>query len=142
MPLSDKEIKERYIAFRSDPANIQHNDLFFTDLNSISLDRLKRVIKENPDITKKIFDQPVTDIEVSTLLGLVTRLSYEKAFRDKIPVKSWEGLMNAIVNLLKQRGLESGRPTEIIKYEELEKKTPEELHAHIMSMLRRPFDRN
>lgn len=142
--LTDEAIKEKYIAFHSDPANIQFNDAYFCSINSISLDHLRDVIKEFPaEIAKAVKGREVTDNELSTLLGLLTRLCYEKAFKDKIKPKSLEGLVNAIVALMKQRGLESGKPTEIIEFKELEKKTPNELHTYVMSMIRRPFaDRN
>ena len=133
----DNEIREKYIAFRSDPANIQFNDIFFSSTFGVPAQDLRRVIDEHPDIAQAIAAREVTDAELSTLLGLITRLCYEKAFVDKPKVKSLEGLVGAIVALMKQRQLESGKPTEIIKYEELEKKTPDELHSYVMGMLRR-----
>ena len=81
--LTDEEIKNKYIAFHSDPANIQFNDAYFCSINSISLDHLRDVIRENPEeIGKAVKGREVTDNELSTLLGLLTRLCYEKAFKD------------------------------------------------------------
>ncbi len=140
--MSDDEIKQLYIAFRADPANIQFNDICFCSTNSITIDRLRSIVERDPEVYRKINSPEVTDTELSTFLGLLTRLCYKKAFVDNIQVKSLEGLVTAITSLMKQRQLASGKPTEIVKYEELEKKTPDQLHEYIMGRLRRPFAEN
>lgn len=137
---SDDAVLKLYTEFRKDPANVRLNDNFFCITNGIAVPRLKELLKENPKVIHEIESREVSDDELSTLMGLLTRLCYHKAFINSVPVKSLEGLVNAIIGLMKQRQLETGRPTEIIKFEEdAEKKTPEELHSYIMGMLRKPM---
>lgn len=137
---SDAEVLKLYTEFHKNPANIKLNDNFFCITNGIAVPRLKNLLKENPKIIQEIESCEVTDGELSTLMGLLTRLCYKKAFIDAVPVKSLEGLVNAIIGLMKQRQLEGGKPTEIIKFEEdAREKTDEELHAHLMGLLRKPL---
>ncbi len=123
--ITDKEIQEKYIEFRSDTLNDRFDDCVFCTENAVPINRLKQL--KTPDVIRSIFKRPVGEDQFFNLLEQLTRLGYDKALNGKIPVKSFEGLINAITNLLKQRQLSTGRPTEIVKYEELEKKTPAEV---------------
>lgn len=136
----DAEIKAAYIAFRSDPKNIKLSEQWFCNKHFIAIASLHSIIAENPDIESTLNSREVTDEELSSFLGSLTRLCYEKAFMENIPVKSLEGLTNALVNLMKHRQLAAGRPTEIIsvKEEELKLKTPRERYQLLMGYLRRP----
>jgi len=137
---TDDEIKQRYTAFRADPANLQFNDFYFCNINSITISRFKEIIDKNTEYG--IETRGVTDAELSKCMGLLTRVCYEKALIRRLPVKSLEGLVNAIVNLMKQRQLETGKPTEIlqIKDSELAGKSTEERTALLLGFLRRPND--
>ena len=141
--LSDLQIKKEYIAFRSNPANVKITDQGFCEKQGIAVARLQHIKEIDAGIDITIASREVTDGELSMFLGLLTRLLYEKAFTEKIPVKSLEGLANALVNLMKQRSLETGKPTEIfkIKIDELKKKTPQELNQHLLGLIRHG-DRN
>jgi hypothetical protein len=131
----DKDIiVEKYIAFRSNTVNDRFDDSVFCSENSVSLDQLKSI--KTPEVLRRIFQRPVGDQEFFNLLDQLTRLCYHKALAKEIPVKSFEGLVNAITNLLKQKQLSTGKPTEIVEYKELAKKTPEELHTIMMGYLR------
>ena len=132
--LNDKEIQEKYIEFRSDTLNDRFDDCVFCTENAVTIDKLKSL--KTPEVIRAIFNRPVGEDQFFNLLEQLTRLSYHKALNGKIPVKSFEGLINAITQLLKQRQLSTGKPTEIVKYEELKKKTPAELHSFIMGELR------
>ena len=138
MPLSDDEVKKRYLTFRKDPANVQFEDIYFCSTNSVSGDRLRRILKENPKITQEILSREVTDDELGQKMSFLARSALDRSLLDKVPIKSIEGLINALVAYMKQRALESGKPTEIfkIKYEELKKKTPQELQQHLLGLLR------
>lgn len=132
--LPDKEIQDKYIEFRCDTINDRFDDCVFCTENGVSIDKLKSL--KTPDVLRAIFNRPVSEDQFFKLLEQLTRLSYDKALNGKIPIKSFEGLISAITSLLKQRQLSTGRPTEIVKYEELKKKTPAELHSFIMGELR------
>lgn len=139
LPENQEEISSAYIKFRSEPKNIKLKDQYFCNQYGISLATLQKIKDLDPSIESTINGRPVTDDELSGFMGLLTRLCYEKAFAENIPVKSLEGLANALVNLMKQRQLETGRPTEIItiKEDELKKKTPTERYQMLMGYLRR-----
>ena len=128
------EIQKKYIEFRSDAMNDRFHDSVFCNENKLCLDELNLI--KTPDVIREIFNRPVNEDQFFKLLEQLTRLSYDKALNGKIPVKSFEGLVNAIAQLLKQRNLSTGKPTEIVKYEDLKKKTPMELHSFIMGELR------
>jgi len=132
--MTDKEIQEKYIEFRCDAMNDRFDDCVFCTENHVTIDQLRSL--KTPDVIRAIFNRPVNEDQFFKLLEQLTRLSYDKALNGKIPVKSFEGLINAIAQLLKQRNLSTGKPTEIVKYEDLKKKTPMELHSFIMGELR------
>lgn len=136
--LDDKEIQKKYIEFRCDTLNDRFDDSVFCSENSVTIDKLKSL--KSPEVIRAIFNRPIGEDQFFILLEQLTRLSYDRALNGRIPVKSFEGLINAITQLLKQRQLSAGKPTEIVKYEELKKKTPAELHSFIMGQLR--HDRN
>ena len=132
--LDDKEIQKKYIEFRCDTLNDRFDDSVFCSENSVTIDKLKSL--KSPEVIRAIFNRPIGEDQFFILLEQLTRLSYDRALNGRIPVKSFEGLINAITQLLKQRQLSAGKPTEIVKYEELKKKTPAELHSFIMGELR------
>ena len=136
--LDDKEIQKKYVEFRYDTLNDRFDDSVFCSENSVTIDKLKSL--KSPEVIRAIFNRPIGEDQFFILLEQLTRLSYDRALNGRIPVKSFEGLINAITQLLKQRQLSAGKPTEIVKYEELKKKTPAELHSFIMGQLR--HDRN
>ena len=132
--LTDKEIQDKYIEFRSDAINDRFDDCVFCTENAVTIVKLKAL--KTPDVIRTIFNRPIGEDQFFKLLEQLTRLSYDKALNGKIPIKSFEGLINAITALLKQRQLSTGKPTEIVEYEDLRKKTPAELHSFIMGQLR------
>lgn len=143
--MSDDDIKRLYIEWRSNPANVQCQDIAFLSSYSqqgITASRLHAVLKQHPEIEHEINSRPLTEEEVLTKFELMIRQSFNKAFLEKIPVKSYEGLLNMIINALKHRQLQQGKPTEIlrVKYEELRKKTPEELQRHLLGLIRHGRD--
>ena len=77
---------------------------------------------------------------MNTKTAKFVRAALDKVITEGASVKSVEGLLNALVAYMKQRALDAGRPTEIIKIkeEELKKKTPQERYEILMSYLRRP----
>ncbi len=136
---TDEEIKQLYIDWRLDPVNAKCHNIAFCSTYGVPADKLNKLLEET-DLQSKLDSREVTDDEVSSLMGLLTRLSFNKALVEKLPVRSLEGLINGIVALVKMRQLEQGKPTEILKVtdEEIAAMSPQERYAKLMSYLRRP----
>ena len=133
---SDLEVKQLYLAFRLDPINDKHNDAAFCSRNSIATYQLERVILNNSDIADVIDRREIDDSQIQLLSNKILQQAYQYLLEGKVSPKSYEGLLNAANNFLKTIQLISGKPTERIKIEDLEKKTPEELHTYIMDRIR------
>ena len=138
---TDDEIKDLYIKWRTDPTNAKCHNIAFCSLHGVPADKLNSLL-DNSDLQHKLDSREVTDDEISKLMGLLTRLSFNKALVEKLPVRSLEGLINGIVALVKMRQLEQGKPTEILKItdEEIAAMTPEQRYDRLMSYLRRPLN--
>ena len=134
IPTEDKEIVDKYIAFRSDPFNLRFEDSKFCSENGISVDRLNKL--KTMDVEKLIHSKPLTEMHMRSTVEQLMLLLHKIVIREDAPVKSLEGAVNAFTNLYKQHRLQMGQPTEIIDIESMEKRPVEEVQQSLLSTLR------
>ena len=136
--ITNEEIQAKYIAWRNDPINDQFDDAVFcfeVDApNTIDISRLKML--KTPPVLRAIKRNPVKEDAFHMLLQQTLRMIYSKCLSGELEFKSLEGGLTCLTGLLKQYQLDKGKPTEIVKYEELKGKTPQELHQILMRELR------
>lgn len=136
--LTDAEVIKLYIEFRSDPISMSWKDVVFCSENSISVSRLQQILANNSDIIRNIEGREVTQKELSRNFGLLLRAAFKQALDGGVPIKSMEGILNAVVSGLKMRQLEAGNPTEILKItdDELANKSEKEKDELLLGFIR------
>ncbi len=133
-------LSKLYLAFCQDPLNDQFDDSRFCSEQSISLKQLE--VLKTSDILRSISQSEFTDKQLRSTVDNILRKANRLLAAGTVGPKSMEGLMNAFTNLLKQKQLLAGNPTERIEIDDLRKKSPEDLHRWLMHSLSGKLARN
>lgn len=127
------DLQQRYVAFRTDAANIGIHDCAFATENQISIDQVAEL--KTPEVIRAINAVSIKD-QLPNLLEQVLKYAYERLLDGTLTIKSFESLAAILPSLLKHHQLDSGKPTEIVEYKDLRDKSLNELHSILMGELR------